>query len=132
MRKFLTILFFVFAHNVNAQEMFYALNQPPSGPSANAFVTSWVIHSASYTVSIPFTIIGNNFTINWGDGSSDLVNTSTTKTHTYAAAGTYTIYIDGTCPSIDFSSQPALRDITQWGSIGCTSFSCSSSGLTAI
>ena len=131
MRKLLTILFFfILAHNAIGQEMFYALNKS-QGPSPNAFVTTWAIPSASYTLSIPF-IGANNFVIDWGDGTSEIVNTSTTKTHTYTASGTYTIAIDGTCPSINFLNKTELRTITAWGNIGCTSFSCQSSGLTTI
>src|SRR6185312_6267963 len=133
MKRIITILIFSLTAFVSQgqRSTWWQLNQS-SGASANAFVTKWSIPSNSYTLSIPFASSSNNFTIYWGDGSSDLITTNITKTHTYATTGTYTISIDGTCPSINFTSKSELQEITQWGNTGCTSFTCISSGLTTI
>src|SRR6185312_10694391 len=140
MKRLLTIAFILLAFTGNAQqqsplEMFYALNQPPaSSITANSFVTKWVIPSSSYTLTIPFTGSPgtNNFVIDWGDGSVEGVTSNISKTHVYAASGTYTIAITGSCFFINFASKSELREITQWGNIGCTTFSCAGSGLTTI
>lgn len=40
-----------------------------------------------------------NFTIDWGDASSQVITTSASPTHTYASAGTYTVEISPIVPT---------------------------------
>lgn len=47
-----------------------------------------------------------NCTIDWGDGSSESHTTSGFKTHTYAAAGIYTVQISGTLTRLDYGLEP--------------------------
>ena len=60
-----------------------------------------------------------SYTIDWGDGTSDSVDASTT--YTYANAGTYTVKMSGGLTSIKFtgsSNAQKLASIEQWGDIG--------------
>lgn len=65
-----------------------------------------------------------NFLVEWGDGNDDTITswTQTEKTHTYAAAGTYTITIQGFMPSFKVSNNSAIRTmiktIINWGDVG--------------
>ncbi len=90
---------------------------------ASGFVTKWKTDnpgsSAADTITIP---VGNGetrFTIYWGDGSHS-THTSGPVTHTYAAAGTYTVAIVGDFPGIDFNGTgdaQKLLSVEQWGNI---------------
>lgn len=67
--------------------------------------------SANETKKI-YAVTGSNFTINWGDGSSDS-NTS----HTYTTAGSYTVEISGTVTTLDLRG-----DDSNTGASGITEF----------
>ncbi|TYA72670.1 PKD domain-containing protein, partial [Seonamhaeicola marinus] len=66
-------------------------NNIESGSSANNQIT--VPTNPAYTY---------NYTVNWGDGNTD-VGVTGNITHNYATAGTYTVEISGTFPSIYFN-----------------------------
>lgn len=60
--------------------------------------------TASNTFRMPLRSDGTyNFTINWGDGSTQTITSHLTNTHVYAVAGDYTITITGTCIGWNFS-----------------------------
>ena len=91
-------------------------------PSPQEFVTTW--KTDSYGLGEDDQIListqgqGYNYQIDWGDGLSN-TNISGDITHTYAAAGTYTISIRGAFPRIFFgiegSVNQKLLSIEQWG-----------------
>lgn len=79
-----------------------------------------------------------NYSVNWGDGNSN-ANVTGSITHTYAAAGTYTVTITGTFPRIYFNSSSffttqsdarKLLTISQWGSQVWTSMENAFAGCT--
>jgi MBG domain (YGX type)/BspA type Leucine rich repeat region (6 copies) len=84
-----------------------------------------------------------NFTVNWGDGQSDVITTSTSPTHTYATVGTKTIQISenvvGGFPQIYFYNGVdglKLMQISKWGGGKWTSmqnafYGCSNLTITA-
>ena len=89
------------------------------------FVTQWNVTAASANnITIP-TVAGEtyNYSVAWGDGSSDL-NQSASVSHTYATSGTYTVVITGVYPRIQLidgaigirNAQQLIR-IDQWGNI---------------
>ena len=112
---------------------------PNSGPTVTVnfsvaevdpslFVTTWktdnVGSSDDNEITIP-TFPGEtyNYTVHWGDGSSDNGVTGNI-THTYAEAGVYTVTISGDFPRIYFNLEGDIRkiiNINQWGSIQWTS-----------
>ena len=65
-------------------------------------------------------------TVDWGDGSSDAIvttsaDTESALTHTYATAGTYTIRVSGTFPAIrmgDSTTRTALITVENLGVVG--------------
>ncbi|EAR10200.1 BspA family leucine-rich repeat surface protein [Reinekea blandensis] len=57
---------------------------------------------------------GYNFSVDWGDGSTD-ENLSETITHTYSTAGTYTVSITGDYPLPLTDDPKKLLTIEQWG-----------------
>ena len=90
-----------------------------------------------------------NFSVDWGDGTSSVITTSNSPTHTYAVAGTYTIkisenviggfpriYFNGPVILPDFFVSPPpitgdynkLIDISQWGGCNWTSMAKAFSG----
>ncbi|MDL5514291.1 BspA family leucine-rich repeat surface protein [Arenibacter sp. M-2] len=97
------------------------------------FISTWKTNnpgiSDSYQVTIP-TFPGEtyNYTIDWGDGSSN-TNVTGDITHSYAAVGTYEISITGNFPRMYFNYFPVdeikdyekLISIDQWGDINWTS-----------
>jgi len=66
-----------------------------------------------------------NYTIDWGDGTNQVINTSGAKEHTYTTAGTYTVAIKGVFPHFSCANSPfakKLMALEQWGSIQWQSF----------
>jgi surface protein len=104
--------------------------------------------SASNQVALPLLSTGGtyNFTVEWGDGTSNLITSGTQaeRTHTYASAGVYDIKISGLLRGWRFANTgDALKilEIKNWGkSIEYTSntnialgsyFGCSNMNFTA-
>lgn len=72
-----------------------------------------------------------DYQVNWGDGTTDS-NVTGNITHTYPAAGTYTIEITEKFPQIYFQGQDAekLLTVTQWGNQQWLSMRNAFSGCT--
>ena len=84
--------------------------------SANTQFTMPLVNYSGLTPSL---------TINWGDGNTSPLITSTTSSdriHTYASAGTYTITISGFMPGFVVNNNASIRSlitkIVQWGIVG--------------
>jgi surface protein len=61
-----------------------------------------------------------DFTIYWGDGSSDYVNSFTSPIHTYSSAGVYTITIVGAISGIKFNNSNdrlKMLNVNSWGAL---------------
>ena len=80
--------------------------------------TSFTLPIADYLGLTP------NFSVNWGDGGSGVVTSSTDldKTHVYVSAGTYDISITGFMPSFKVNNNAGIRGLIvaliQWGTVG--------------
>jgi len=79
-----------------------------------------VVYAAPGTFTLPILEGGagyaHNFTVNWGDGSSDSTITSfddPDRIHTYAGAGTYDITMIGTCEWFCFNDAGDKTKITK-------------------
>jgi hypothetical protein len=101
--------------------------------------------SASNQVALPLLSTGGtyNFTVEWGDGTSDLITSGTQaeRTHTYASAGVYDIKISGLLRGwrfADTGDRLKILEIKNWGkSVEYTSVSdiyrgCNNMNFTAI
>tara|TARA_R110000772_G_scaffold5148_1_gene18359 strand:- start:287 stop:1258 length:972 start_codon:yes stop_codon:yes gene_type:complete len=74
--------------------------------------------SASDTFVLPLQNTTNNFTVYWGDGTSETVTSVTSVTHVYASSGTYQISLDGAFSGIRFGGggdRLKLSSIDNWG-----------------
>ena len=58
------------------------------------FITTWTVTTDDLEIVFPATGNGNNYNIDWGDGSSDQ-NQTASVSHTYASEGTYIITVSG-------------------------------------
>jgi surface protein len=108
-----------------AKQYYEAINR--AAAVAPAFISTWRTtntstgSSASNQVRLPLIITGTyNFTVNWGDGSEDIITVwnQAAVTHTYAATGDYTVIITGVITGWSFrSSNDRLKilNISQWG-----------------
>ena len=112
MVKRLLILFFIlingFIHAQSFTSVWNTINTS-SGSSAN--------NQVSIPTNPAFTTY--NYTVAWGDGNTD-INVNGDITHTYAAAGTYTIEITGNFPSVYFNEtgdRNKIIEILSWGNI---------------
>jgi len=116
-------------------------------------VTSTIASSASFIFEVRTTVSDETFTlpfysggtydfeIDWDDTTSDTITAYNQEeiTHTYTAAGTYIIEINGTCESWYFNnsaSAPKIYDISNWGNLkfGTESrnfYGCSNLTITA-
>lgn len=112
--------------------------------NGQAFVTTWKTDnpgpSNDNQITIP-TLSGGgsfNYTVDWGDGTSDVgVTDPNPITHTYATAGTYTVSITGDFPRLFFNNggdREKLLTIAQWGAIawqGLNFYGCANLQITA-
>ena len=60
------------------------------------FVTKWQIPAANTQIKLPISSSTvNNYTVYWGDNTSDSYTTEAFPVHTYTKSGEYTIIIEG-------------------------------------
>ncbi|WP_299438625.1 BspA family leucine-rich repeat surface protein [uncultured Aquimarina sp.] len=81
------------------------------------FITTWETTIANETITIPTAGSGYNYTVNWGDGSISVGNTSDV-THTFETPGIHNIEIYGDFPRIYFDNsgdRSKILTIEQWG-----------------
>ncbi len=86
--------------------------------STDQFITTWKTTAANESISIPTTGSGYYYSVDWGDGSSATGITGNIS-HSYAAAGVYTVKISGAFPRIYFNNggdRLKIMSIEQWGS----------------
>ena len=85
--------------NGNWMEAWEAITAGPA-----LFTTEWTTTSSSETIELPYDAAGTySGTINWGDSNTS-ANSYANRTHTYAAAGTYEVVVDGDCIGWNFQS----------------------------
>jgi hypothetical protein len=98
---------------------------------SNAFISTWNTNnitgssSAFNQIKLPLNSLGNyNFTVDWGDGTSDVITSwnQVETLHTYASAGTYTVSIVGTISEWSFGNSVVtdsrkLLSIESWGTL---------------
>ena len=82
------------------------------------FITTWKTETENEQITIPTKGEGYNYTIDWGDGTSDN-NVIGDKSHIYNNVGTHIIKIIGDFPRIKFTypNSKKIFSIEQWGSI---------------
>ncbi len=84
------------------------------------FITTWQTTGANETITIPTEGNGYNYTVNWGDGGTDVATYTGDATHTYATAGEYTVTIAGDFPRFylndNQNNKTKIIAINQWGS----------------
>ncbi len=92
--------------------------------TTGAFITTWETTSPNESITIPVGGFSGNYTVNWGDDSTD-TNVSGDRTHLYSALGNHTVIISGNFSKIylggDQNNAAKLRSIDQWGSAQWTS-----------
>jgi hypothetical protein len=100
----------------------------PSGDEQFPFriqITTTVSNTVFTVPLVDYGSLTPLLTINWGDGtSSPLISSSTSidRIHTYTSAGTYIITISGFMPGFKVNNNSAIRNlitaIVQWGVVG--------------
>ncbi len=94
-----------------------------------AFISAWNTNNtsagSSTATQITLPLVNHasssyDFIVDWGDGSSDAITAwnAAAKTHTYGAAGPYTIKIRGTLTGWQFNNtgdRSKITNISQWG-----------------
>ncbi|MCF2141244.1 MAG: hypothetical protein K9W44_14385 [Candidatus Lokiarchaeota archaeon] len=99
------------------------------GVTSEDFISVWNTNllsgesSKNNQIKLPLESTGTyNFTVNWGDGTSDVINTwnQAEVTHTYSVPGIYTLIINGIINGwcFDFDGDRLkITEILQWGSL---------------
>ena len=92
-----------------------------------AFISQWKTDNAGTSnadqITLPLVSSGTyDFTVDWGDGSQDTITAhdQAEVTHTYSAAGTYTVQIAGTISGWQFDDggdKDKILDVSQWGDL---------------
>ncbi|MBU6152464.1 MAG: BspA family leucine-rich repeat surface protein, partial [Chloroflexi bacterium] len=107
----------------------------PTPPAANVFISCWdtteIADGTSDASSIALPLADTdtwggtyNFTVQWGDGSSDVITDwdQPETIHTYATPGRYWLQITGTFSDFSFDAAavrdgPKLITVSQWGGL---------------
>ncbi len=91
-----------------------------SSTAGTSFITTWQTTSAGESITMPVDGATGTYTVDWGDGTLS-EDVSGDQTHTYVAAGTYTVSISGDFTKIFLSDSSSnarkLQSIEQWGDI---------------
>ena len=98
-----------------------ALQNPPV--TTNAFVSVWATTAINETITIPTQAGTFNAVVDWGDGTTETITSSTGFTHVYTDIDDYTISITGTFPNIYMNGSPSaskLKRVTNLGTVGWT------------
>src|SRR5665213_2230612 len=107
--KFLLVAFLTFAVTTSfSQTTDFVISVKTDNPGTSGTTQFTIPTNPSYSY---------NYDVDWGDGTTSAALTTST-THTYAAAGTYTIRISGTFASIYFNGGGDCRKlltVSQWG-----------------
>jgi hypothetical protein len=95
---------------------------PPAPIISLSFITTWNVPSNNFNIIIGLDPSKTyNFTVNWGDGSEETINSNNDLSHTYSNIGEYTVTIDGVFPRIMMNRPSATHDnlisINNWGNI---------------
>lgn len=107
--------------------IFRRLISSGEGGVSYPFIIRITTTASNTSVTLPILDFGSftpNFIVNWGDGNTGSVTSSTDldKTHTYTSAGTYDISISGFMPGFKVNNNAAFRVLVvaliQWGTVG--------------
>ncbi len=107
--------------------IFRRLISSGEGGATFPFIFRITTTSASTSFTLPiadYAGFSPNFSVNWGDGNSGTVTSSTDldKTHVFASPGTYDISINGFMPYFKVNNNAGIRTlivaIVQWGTVG--------------
>ena len=92
-----------------------------STPGNRPFVTTWVVSAGDLEITIPTSGGGYDYCIDWGDGGAQVDGLTSSESHTYTVAGTYTVKIAGDFPRFYLNDDSTIKDkihsIENWGSI---------------
>jgi len=92
---------------------------PPSS-SFTGMIMEWTV-GAGQGARLRCDLAGNNYDVDWGDGTPlEIGITATDKIHTYAVGGTYEVKVSGTIVGFNMqlaglTYQPLLTKFKQWG-----------------
>ena len=99
---------------------------------SGAFTTTWTV-GAGDSITIPVGGSATAYDIDWGDGTVDVDSTGD-QTHTYDAAGNYTVRIWGGFERIylngDAGNAPKMASIDSWGDTQWTSMESAFAGAS--
>ena len=110
-------------------------------PLQQSMITTWRVGDPLYgdgdkTITLPFrTGFTYNATVDWGDGNSDVITAwnQAETTHTYEAAGDYTVTISGTAEAWYFNytgDKNKIISVSKLGELGWKNFYKAFSGCT--
>ncbi|WP_369075503.1 BspA family leucine-rich repeat surface protein [Flavobacterium coralii] len=94
-----------------------------TGCSSSPFITTWTVPASSKFITLPVKGTGNNYTVNFGDGTV-LTGQTGQISHSYPSAGTYTVTMSGDFHRLQFElgsvNATKIRTVEQWGSVKWT------------
>ena len=106
--------------------MVLALTAQTIKAQADAFITTWVTTTGFETITLETQPDASNYTINWGDGSSNTYTANQEPSHTFINSGEHTVSFTGTFPHLTFrgdyyNRNTKLKAVQQWGTQKWTS-----------
>ena len=104
-----------------------------SGIEPSAFISVWETSAINETITIPTQAGTFNADVDWGDGTTETITSSTGFTHVYADIDEYTISISGVFPNMyfnDLGDKDKLKKVTNLGTVGWTTLTSAFFGCT--
>ncbi|MBC6401218.1 MAG: BspA family leucine-rich repeat surface protein, partial [Ekhidna sp.] len=100
--------------------------------STSPFITTWETTEANESITIPTYLGRYNYTVDWGDNTTDDNIYTASATHTYADPGIHTVTVRGDFSHIRFGLNETLakkiRTIEKWGDNRWTSMESAFAG----
>ncbi|KAF3978659.1 MAG: BspA family leucine-rich repeat surface protein, partial [Methylococcales symbiont of Iophon sp. n. MRB-2018] len=116
----------------NSIDLTVVVGTPLTVTSIGSFITEWQMPTGDLTLIFPSE--GSSYSIDWGDGITQAI-TANNPTHTYAAAGDYTVTATNTITRFNLNNSAdagKLINIQQWGTANWTSMENAFYGASAM
>ena len=108
--------------DLEGNELFCVDMNPSSYIDRFRFTIETTSSPQNFTLPLTNVSPGHNFTVYWGDGSSNIITqwNDANRIHSYASAGTYHVAISGICSGFEFDnggSKNLVKSVDSWGNV---------------
>ncbi len=141
MRHLLVLIIFLLIGCGGSESLINTKSSDTEEQAPSPVVTIWYIENDGDSLTLPVRAgFSYNFTVDWGDGSSDVITSAADPeiTHIYATSGDKTVIIDGLAEAwscglgISGDCQDSLKEVADFGNPGWIDLEEAFSGAEAL